>query len=205
MSALVPFSSSFVTADGFPLLVGGLCPSGEAAACISHLTQLNQLTLGDSRDCVVIDVQLSRLLQKAAPPGVRFVAASVLVPDANQLCGGVAGDLFREEQSADGAFSPLADGVCGFALPGAGAMLMVGDAAEAHRIYKFAAKTLVPPLTRSSIHLFLEQLPPFSGSLLFVTDGSGGSVGCMYTRSPQSDTLLWLSPTEPAKRGDASA
>ena len=204
MAALVPFCAEFVTADGFPVLVGGLCPPARKNDCLSHMALLKQLALGQSRDCVVIDVQLSHLLHKVAPPDVRYMAASVLVPGATQLCGGVAGDLLCEESSADGAFARLAEGVFGFALPGAGAMLMCGEEAQCRQLYEAAAAALLPPLKRPRIQSFLESLPPFSGQFLFVTDGSGGSAGCMCTYSSEGLTPLWLPPEpESVKRGEA--
>ena len=204
MATLVPFCTEYVTADGFPVLVGGLCPPGQENDCVSHLALLKQLPLGPSRDCVVIDVQLSRLLHQIAPPDVRYMAASVRVPEATQLCGGIAGDLLSEESSADGSFIRLAEGVFGFALPGAGAMLMCGEETQCQQLYRAAAAALLPPLSHACILSFLESLPAFSGHFLFVTDGSGSSAGCMCTYSSEGLTLLWLPPApESAKRGDA--
>lgn len=204
MTALIPFCAECVTADGFSVLVGGLCPPGRKNDCVSHLSLLKQLTLGQSRDCIVIDVQLSHLLHKAAPPDVRYMAASVLVPGATQLCGGVAGDLLCEESSADGAFIRLSEGVFGFALPGACAMLMCGEETQCRQLYK-AAAGLRPPLNRTCIQSFLESLPAFSVQFLFVSDGSGGSAGCMYAHSSEGRTLLWLppAPSKSMKRGEA--
>ena len=204
MAALVPFCAKHVTADGFPVLAGGLCPPSQRNDCISHLALLKQLTLGQSRDCVVVDVQLNRLLHQIAPPNVRYMAASVLVPNATQLCGGIAGDLLSKESSADGAFAHLADGVFGFALPGACAMLMCGEEIQCRQLYQAAASALLPPLNRACIQSFLESLQPFPGQFLFVTDGSGSSAGCMCTYSSEGLTPLWLPPEpEPVKRGEA--
>lgn len=205
MAALVPFCAECVTADGFSVLVGGLCPPARKNDCVSHLALLKQLTLGQSRDCVVIDVQLSHLLHKVAPPDVRYMAASVLVPGATQLCGGVAGDLLCEESSADSAFVRLADGVFGFALPGACAMLMCGEETQCRQLYEAAAAALLPPLSRTCIQSFLDSLPAFAGQFLFVSDGSGGSAGCMYAYTSEDSTLFWLPPTpiKSVKRGEA--
>lgn len=193
MSALTPFAACFETADGYSLLAGGLCPMCQQEACLRHLARLNHLSLGPSRDCVVIDVRLGQLLQQAAPPGVRFLAASVFVPCASQLCGGVAGDILSGETSADSLFSALAEGVFGFALPGAGAMLMTGLEAESRRLYESAVHMLSRlPLTRGDICAFLKESEAFSGQFLFVSDGSGGSAGCMCTHSGGHREILWL-------------
>ncbi len=193
MSVLAPFAACFETADGYSLLAGGLCPMRQQKASLRHLARLNHLSLGPSRDCVVIDVRLGQLLQQAAPPGIRFLAASVFVPCTSQLCGGVAGDILRRETSADGMFSTLAEGVFGFALPGAGAMLMTGLEAESRRLYESAVHMLSHlPLTHRDICAYLKESEAFSGQFLFVSDGSGGSTGCMCTHSCGRQEILWL-------------
>lgn len=198
MEYLVPFAAGFETADGFPLLAGGLCPAGQQAFCLRHMFLLNRLSLGPSRDCMVIDVGLCQLLRQAAPPGIRFLAASVFVPGAPQLCGGVAGDILRCESSADGMFAVLSDNVSGFALPGACSMLIAGPEATARQLYRSAAHVFSRlPLCRTDIGAFLRGAAAFPCEFLFVSDGSGGSAGCMCTQTHGQQKALWL-PTDQA-------
>lgn len=191
--ALEPFAGSFETADGFSVLAGGLCPVGTRAASLQALSALQQLSLGSSKDCVVIDARLSQMLRQSAPEHVRFLAASVYVPGAPELCGGIAGDIDCQESSADGDFVQLDEAVFGFALPGAGAILFAGAESDARRLHSIALRELdVLPLSRESICFFLEQAFAFSGQFLFVTDGSGGSTGCMALQSGSHRSILWL-------------
>lgn len=203
---LEPFAGRFQTADGYDILAGGLCPAGSRTTALQALSALEQCSLGPSRDCVVIDVCLSRILCRCAPENVRFLAASVFVPNAPELCGGVAGDIACEESSADGDFAKLAENVFGFALPGAGAMLFTGEEAEARRLHSLALTALrTLPLSQEHIDVFLGLALPCSGRFLFVTDGSGGSAGCMAAQSDGQCSVLWL-PTSPTQnsfqRGD---
>ena len=200
---LTPFAGRYQTADGYPVLAGGLCAAGRAGECRRALSGINRLRFGSGRDCVVVDACLARLLKRAAPPGVRYLAASISVPGAPDLCGGVAGDIVCDEDSAEGALARLA-GVYGFALPGAGAMLMTGARAEARRLYETALQALAPlPLTKGRIARFFERASGFPGQFLLVTDGSGGSCGCMGIRTADSSAIMWLPPSknDPTKGG----
>lgn len=192
---LEPFAGSFETADGFPMLVGGLCPPGQGEKSLCMLAALSSTAFGPYHDGLAIDVRLCRILRQIAPPGIRFLAASICVAQAASPCGGIAGDIFSEPQSSDGSFSWIADGIFGFALPGVGAALILGSELQSRRFYETAISFLnLSGLTKKRTEDFLKSVSVYPIQFLFVTDGSGGSTGCMCARSDERSVTLWLPP-----------
>ena len=73
------------------------------------------------------------------------------------------------------------------------AMLFAGAESDARRLHSIALQELaMPPLSRNSICFFLDRAISFSGQFLLVTDGSGGSTGCMALQSDGHRSILWL-------------
>lgn len=190
---LEPFMGAFKTADGFPMLAGGLCHIGSREKCLQSLSKLNDTIFGSYRDGIAIDFRLGQILREAAPLNTRFLAANISIPNVAQLCGGVAGDILCQDDSASGTIINLDNGVWGFALPGAGAALIIGSALEAKKLFETARTLLTSlPLTQRRILKFLELAGLSSEEFLFLTDGSGGSVGCMCIQSGKYRSTLWL-------------
>ena len=198
------FVTRYQTADGYIAVIGVLCPEHLLCTCQKAFSQLEQYNLGASADCVMIDACLSRLLRLCAPPWVRFLGASIYVPHAAEPCGGVAGDLTFDEESATGTFTIFDSNIFGFAFPGAGAMILIGPERDARILFQQMKQELAnQPVTRQKILHFLNTAIVFPGQILFVTDGSGGSAGCVFARGADAHSSLeWVTPFTDAEYGD---
>ena len=64
------FARRLVTAQGYRLGVGGLCPAGRAADCAAALAPLAALELSGREDIYQVDYLLARAIQTLAPAGM---------------------------------------------------------------------------------------------------------------------------------------
>jgi hypothetical protein len=187
------FLAKYKTVDGYSVVVGGFCDQGGATICLESFKALSSVTFGISGDGVLIDAQLARLLRKHAPLELRIVAASIHIPGATEVCGGVIGDVFSEDTSAEGDFVELSDTIFGFALPGVAAAMMIGKKEDAIKLYEAAKRCFVEaPHTSSQINKFIALASDYSGQIIFVSDGTGGAVGCIYLQESNRSETLWV-------------
>lgn len=175
----------------YPAAVGGLCERGTEEKCIGLLKEIESFELVPTADGVVLDAQLFRVLQESAPKEFRYAAMTVAVPWPVQPCGGIAGGLWEDVESAPGTLCRLDNRIWGFALPGACASIMLAEKATAAEIYDQAQK-LYWPLQRDDIETLLTYMQTLEGEFLFVSDGCGGSCGCLSTIVHGKRNSLWV-------------
>lgn len=175
----------------YPAAVGGICRKGSEGMCIEQLKSMENIEMLPTADGVLIDAQLSLALQQFASDELTYAAMTAAFPWPDQPCGGIAGRLWDRAESAPGTLCQFEDGLWGFALPGACACIMSVQASDAEKLYGLACE-LPLPLQREDIETYLAYVQEVGGQFLFVSDGSGGSCGCLCVIANENRNSLWL-------------
>lgn len=186
------FADHYFTRDRRHLLIGGFCEDGTVTKCKNMLSALSAVFCTSSTDCVMVDAWLSRQIVSMVPPEMKLLAATIQVPGCPLPCGGVFGDPHEIEGSANASLS-FHHSMYAFALPGSVGVSLRCSQEDAVFLYKRARSLF------SSGHANYHSLMDFSSDIarrsneyLMISDGSGGSTGCLMLRGKNYSTSLWL-------------
>ena len=166
------FARRLVTAQGYRLGVGGLCPAGRAADCAAALAPLAALELSGREDIYQVDYLLARAIQTHAPQELAVAGATLAtgqrLPQGART-GGVVGSPREEIASAGEALEQLPQGFCQCAIPG-GPGLVAQAAPEAVAQALEELRRLKPPSRREVLAILARAAIP---TALVVYDGTG--------------------------------
>ncbi|MGB4437687.1 MAG: hypothetical protein WBJ13_00380 [Sedimentibacter sp.] len=175
------FLYSSVTKDGYKIAVGGLCPNNMGTECAESYKAFETIKFGREKSEFFIDFMLSKYIREFSILQVKCVCASIKVSDNGPRCGGIAGNPFQENESADGALEKNKDNIYTVAVPGRMGIVFESDYNTAKEIHKYFLDLNYLPIKEAIICavLFMEQKKV---TFVFASDGSGeGSFGAVYT------------------------
>lgn len=179
--------------NGIPVALGGVCQRGYGRACSDSAKGVKSICLTPSCDGLFLDAQIAHIVRTIAIPQWKYAAVSVNVSGPKTPCGGIAGDIWTDWESAEGTLAQLEPGIFGCAFPGKCACIMICNEAEATALFRkiqgFASKL---PLTKKIIQQFAEEISHINARVLFCTDGSGGSIGCVLTKDDKGMKVCWV-------------
>ena len=175
------FLYSSVTKDGCKIAVGGLCPKNMGTKCVESYKALETIKIGSENSEFFIDFMLSKYIKKFSLPQVEYVCASIKVKDNGPCCGGIAGSLFKKNESADGALKKNKDNIFTVALPGRMGIVFESDYNTAKGIHKYFLDLNYLPI-REAINCAVLVMEQREVTFILASDGCGeGSFGVIYT------------------------
>jgi hypothetical protein len=175
------FLYSSVTKDGFKIAVGGLCPDNMGNKCSESYKVFETIEIGRDKSEFFIDYMLSKYIKEFSVPQVEGVCASIRVRDEGLCCGGIAGNPFKDHESADGALERNKDNIYTVTVPGRMGIVFESDygiAKEIHEYFLDLNHLTIKEAIDYAV-LFMEQKKV---TFVLASDGSGeGSCGLVYT------------------------
>ena len=175
------FLYSSVTKDGCKIAIGGLCPNNMGTKCLESYKAFETIKFGKDKSEFFTDFMLSKYIKEFSVPQVKWVCASIKVNDNGPYCGGIAGNPFLDNESADGALEKNKDNIYTIAVPGRMGIVFESDYNTAKEIHKYFINLSCLPIREAIIYavLFVEKKKI---TFIFASDGSGeGSSGVVYT------------------------
>lgn len=175
------FLYSSVTKDGFKIAVGGLCLDGMGNECAKSYKALETIEIGSEKSEFFIDFILSKYIREFSLPQAEGVCASVRVRDEGPCCGGIAGNPFKDHESAEGVLEKTKDKIYTLAIPGRMGIVFESDYETAKEIeeYFLGLNHLTIKEAIDYAVLFMEEKEV---AFVLASDGTGeGSWGLVYT------------------------
>jgi hypothetical protein len=189
---LEAFAEHYFTRDGRHILAGGFCEDSAVSKCRDMLSSLSSVSCVSSLDCVVVDAWLSRQTVSMVPSEMKLLAATIQIPGCRFPCGGILGDPHEAGDSAN-ASVVCSHGMYVFALPGSIGVALRCSREKASFLYGRARRLFSRGVADSgSLICFSSDVARLTREYLLVSDGSGGSTGCLFIRGRNNSSSLWL-------------
>jgi hypothetical protein len=193
--AMESVAIKLVTAQGFPMAVGGICVQGTGAYWAERFLQLASLHI-PAGDIHAIDYALARAIQHIANESLLIAGCSLDVGSkfglrSGESTGGVLGCPRDEICSSPVACETLPEGFSLYTAAGGPGLAALADPATTERAV-MAVKELGKGAPGQAIMECIRQAG--IEVFLFINDGSGSDPdGCLAAASPGKSTVIFCS------------
>ena len=165
------FRVQMKTKDGFDVVVGGICPTGQGKEAVRAYTELKRLPFGDTRDIYLVDFNLADVITKLSPVWVEAVGAAVAIPDITGSTGGILGNPFASKESANGVLEEIGPDLWLITFPGGPGVAFQGSYENGVKLQQLVLAQA--PDIEGTVDSLLRFMPKISDIFVIVTDGSG--------------------------------
>ncbi len=175
------FLYSSTTKDGCKIAVGGLCNGDSVNMCTESYRSFESVEFGKYKSEFFIDFMLGKYIGQFSLLQVKGLCASINVSKNGQCCGGIAGNPFKDCESADGTLEKIENDIYTVAVPGRMGIVFQSDNNTAKEIHEYFIKFNDMKIMEAIIKvvLFMEEKKT---TFVVASDGSGeNSCGMVYT------------------------
>jgi hypothetical protein len=170
-----------ISADGYGVIIGGICPEGKKSAAVECYAKISEMKLGGSSDEFLIDYILAEAIASVSPEWIIAAGASMHIPGITQPTGGIIGHPFTAPESADGDIEVLAENLVMLSFPGGPGIIFEGQIADGLWLKQTVEQELDgdTDCVERVLHLINDKTSLY----LIVADGSGKeTMGAVFVK-----------------------
>lgn len=166
------------TEDNYNVIIGGLCPKGKKKEASNIYSKIDKMKIGQSKDEFLIDHILATIITRISPIWISLVGASISIDGVKHNTGGIIGDPFKEQNSAQEEIEEILEGIYVISFPGGPGVAFSGTYKDSIVIKDIISEY---KSCNNSFEYIIESLNKITDLYIVVSDGSGiNSCGGIY-------------------------